>query len=107
MEKYNKILANIAELIPGPIAALMASARINEGKDKKTSVIHIKMPSIKPEKYPEIDPTIRPIKRDIEITENAILIVVFVPSITRLKISLPAASVPKKFSELCLLNLFL
>jgi hypothetical protein len=87
--------ANIAELMPGPIAAFIDKARINDGNDKKTSVIHIKMSSIIPEKYPEIDPTINPKNNAIKITENAILMVVLVPSIILLKISLPAASVPK------------
>ena len=85
----------IAEFTPGPNAELIANARINEGNDKKTSVIHIRISSTIPEKYPDIEPTIIPKNNAINITEKAIFIVVWVPSIILLKISLPAASVPK------------
>ena len=92
--------ANIAELIPGPIAAFIDNARIKDGKERKTSVSHINMLSMIPEKYPDIAPTINPINNAMEITEKAVLIVVLVPSMILLKISLPAASVPKSFENL-------
>ena len=62
--------ANIAELIPGPIAAFIDNARINDGKERKTSVSHINMLSMIPEKYPDMAPTINPINNAIEITEK-------------------------------------
>ena len=87
--------AKIAEFTPGPNAELIAKARINEGNDKKTSVTHIRISSIIPQNYPDIEPTTIPKNNAINITEKAIFTVVCVPSIILLKISLPAASVPK------------
>ena len=81
---------------PGPTRLTTSSARRKLGNAVRASFSRISTSSTRPPKYPVTAPTSVPMMAPMETVERAMASVVPLPFITRLKISLPKLSVPKR-----------